>query len=174
MTMPTNKKPRKKYRSRPTVNDPISYALAGVTTMRADKGALLAKQVLNSGALAALCQGVATKADMDALVHMHNAVEAPSEAVPPPVTALVTPAATPEAGQPGAIKERGDDRYQRIRAGVLAGSIRPSVRAIRDAGGGGTETVRRYLQQLAAEGAIVKEGQGYALATKPPGGDLFI
>lgn len=59
-----------------------------------------------------------------------------------------------------------DDRYQRLRAGVLASQIKPSVRALREAGGGGTDTVRRYLQQLADEGVIAKNGQGYTLAPK--------
>ena len=84
------------------------------------------------------------------------AIEVRQEEVTVLVTAPVTPveAAVPE----------GDDRYQRLRAGVLAGQIKPSVRALREAGGGGTDTVRRYLQQLAAEGVITKEGQGYTLS----------
>ncbi len=87
-----------------------------------------------------------------------------TEAEAVPVTVPVTPieAAVPE----------GEDRYLRIRSGVLAGQIKPSVRAVRDAGGGGTDTVRRYLQQLAAEGVIVKAGQGFTLADPPPPGNL--
>lgn len=61
-----------------------------------------------------------------------------------------------------------DDRYQRLRAGVLAGEIKPNVRALRDAGGAGTETVRRYIRQLADEGVIVPAGKGYALADQRP------
>lgn len=86
------------------------------------------------------------------------AIEAEQEEVAVPVTAPVTPV---EATVP-----EGEDRYQRLRAGVLAGQIKPSVRALREAGGGGTDTVRRYLQQLAAEGVITKEGQGYTLASQ--------
>ena len=69
-----------------------------------------------------------------------------------------------------------DDCYQRLRVGVLDGQIKPSVRALREAGGVGTEKARRYLQQLATEGLITKEGQGYALARHPPGRieDLFV
>lgn len=74
--MATSKRPRKKYRPKPLIQDPIAWALSGVKTMYADKGAMLAKKVLNSDALAALCQGRATKADMNVLIHMHNAVEA--------------------------------------------------------------------------------------------------
>ena len=85
-------------------------------------------------------------------------IEVEQEGVAVPVTAPVTPV---EATVP-----EGEDRYQRLRAGVLAGQIKPSVRALREAGGGGTDTVRRYLQQLAAEGVITKEGQGYTLASQ--------
>lgn len=69
-----------------------------------------------------------------------------------------------------------DDCYQRLRVGVLDGQIKPSVRALREAGGVGTDKARRYLQQLAAEGLIAKEGQGYTLAQHPPGHtkDLFV
>lgn len=74
--MATNKKPRKRYKPKPLIQDTIAWALAGVKTMAADKGAMLAKQVRNSDALTALCQGRATQADMNVLIHMHNAVEA--------------------------------------------------------------------------------------------------
>lgn len=59
-----------------------------------------------------------------------------------------------------------DDRYQRLRTAVLAGEVKPSVRSIREAGYGGTDAVRRHLQQLASDGVIVKSGQGYIMATK--------
>ena len=59
-----------------------------------------------------------------------------------------------------------DDCYQRLRAAVLAGEVKPSVRALREARYGGTDAVRRYQQQLAAEGLITKTTKGYALV--PP------
>lgn len=74
--MATNAKPRKKYRPKPVIKDTIAWALSGVKTIQSDRGAMLAKQVINSDALAALCQGRATKSDMDTLIHMHNATEA--------------------------------------------------------------------------------------------------
>lgn len=74
--MATNKKPRRKYKPKPLIKDTIAWALSGVKTIASDRNAMLAKQVLNSDALAALCQGRATKQDMDVLIHMHNAVEA--------------------------------------------------------------------------------------------------
>lgn len=75
----------------------------------------------------------------------------------------------PEAGA------GGDDCYQRLRAAVLAGKVKPNVRTLREARYGGTDAVRRYLQQLAAEGLITKTTKGYALAQHPPGHtkDLF-
>ena len=60
-------------------------------------------------------------------------------------------------------------RYQRVRTAVASGQIKPSVRAIQSAEGGGTVVVRRYLQTLAAEGVIEPKpnGQGYALLRAP-------
>ena len=55
-------------------------------------------------------------------------------------------------------------RYERVKAKVLAGQIKPSVRSIQSAEGGSTLIARRYQQQLAAEGVIVRNGQGWAAA----------
>lgn len=90
-------------------------------------------------------------------------VDGPGETIPLSEPTPGTPATVQPAE--GAVTAE-DDRYQRLRAGVLAGQIKPSVRALREAGGGGTDTVRRYLQQLATEGVIAKNGQGYTLAPK--------
>lgn len=60
-------------------------------------------------------------------------------------------------------------RYQRVRAAVASGQVKPSVRAIQSAEGGGTVVVRRYLQTLVDEGLIERKpnGQGYALLRRP-------
>lgn len=60
-------------------------------------------------------------------------------------------------------------RYQRVRAAVASGQVKPSVRAIQSAEGGGTVVVRRYLQTMADEGLIERKpsGQGYALLRRP-------
>ena len=60
-------------------------------------------------------------------------------------------------------------RYQRVRAAVASGQIKPSVRAIQSAEGGGTVVVRRYLQTMADEGLIERKpsGQGYVLLRRP-------
>jgi hypothetical protein len=55
-------------------------------------------------------------------------------------------------------------RYRRVREGVMSGEIKPSVRSIQNAVGGGTLVARRYLQALVDEGVIQKAGQGYELA----------
>lgn len=64
---------------------------------------------------------------------------------------------------------RAAARYQRVRAAVAAGQVKPSVRAIQSAEGGGTLVVRRYLQTMADEGLIERKpgGQGYLLLRRP-------
>ena len=54
-------------------------------------------------------------------------------------------------------------RYNRIKAAVKAGTLKPSMRAIQASEGGGGVVVRRYLQQLEADGVIVSKGRGYAV-----------
>ena len=53
-------------------------------------------------------------------------------------------------------------RYERIRAGIEAGTITPSVRAVQTAEGGGTAEVRACLRRLEQDGILVRTGQGYA------------
>jgi hypothetical protein len=53
-------------------------------------------------------------------------------------------------------------RYERVKAAVLAGHLKPSVRSVQAEEGGGTLVARRYLQQLAADGVIERSGQGWA------------
>ena len=56
------------------------------------------------------------------------------------------------------------DRYARIRAGILSGTIRPSVRAVMAAEGGGSYEVSALLRQLEAEGVLHRNARGYTLA----------
>lgn len=58
-------------------------------------------------------------------------------------------------------------RYRRIVASVRAGQLTPSVRALQRSEGGGTVTVRGYLQQMEREGVIERQGRGYALRGAP-------
>jgi hypothetical protein len=60
------------------------------------------------------------------------------------------------------------DRHEAIRAAVLDGSLKPSVRAIQAVHGGSTTTARHHLNRLHDEGVIqdMGTGRGYALVTK--------
>ena len=64
------------------------------------------------------------------------------------------------------VEGKAGARFKRIRDGVKAGKIRPSVRGIQAVEGGSQEVVADYLQQLETEGVIIKSGRGYALANK--------
>lgn len=57
------------------------------------------------------------------------------------------------------------DRYEAIRAAVLDGSLKPSVRAIQAIHGGSTTTARQHLNRLHDEGVIqdMGTGRGYCL-----------
>jgi len=54
-------------------------------------------------------------------------------------------------------------RYERVKAGVLAGQIKPSVRGIQAVEGGGKEVVSRYIKKLAQDNVIEREGRGWRL-----------
>ena len=85
---------------------------------------------------------------------------------PEPVTGATEPVTgTEPKGTVPQPQPAADDRYQQLRAAVSAGEVKPSMRAVRHAGYGGTVTVQRYLHQLRSEGVIVKSGQGYVVAT---------
>ena len=68
-----------------------------------------------------------------------------------------------------AVSGKGATRYNRIKTAIRAGKLKPSMRAIQAAEGGGGIVVRRYLQQLETEGVIIKAGRGYALAANKGG-----
>ena len=79
---------------------------------------------------------------------------------PKPPTAPQAPKAMPTAPT--------DTRYQQARAGVLDGSIKPSVRALHAAIGGSTVSIRALQQQLLQERVIERHGQGYRLNPNRP------
>lgn len=60
-------------------------------------------------------------------------------------------------------------RFKRIKAGVVAGKIRPSIRGIQAVEGGSQDVVLDYLKQLETEGVIIKAGRGYVLANSKGG-----
>ena len=71
-------------------------------------------------------------------------------------------AAVPAREAPGVTApSRAESRYQRVRHGVMAGHIKPSVRGIQARAGGGTVVVRGYLQRLQTEGVTARSGQGW-------------
>lgn len=70
----------------------------------------------------------------------------------------------PVQAQFEAIEAQRDTRYDHLKAGVAVGAIKPSVRGLQAVANMGTATARRYLEQMLAEGVIVKVGKGYTLA----------
>jgi hypothetical protein len=76
--------------------------------------------------------------------------------------------AKPRVQKEAAVRDTGTvgksaGRYELVKAGVIAGTIKPSIRGIQAAEGGSKEVVGRYIKQLAADGVIVPSGRGYAL-----------
>ncbi|NML14511.1 hypothetical protein [Azohydromonas caseinilytica] len=87
-------------------------------------------------------------------------VAAADEPVPPPADGPDAPA--PEAAALDAVDAAAEDaRLARVRAGVRAGRIAPSIRGVQAAVHCGAPMVRRYLAQLEAEGLIRRDGRGY-------------
>ena len=76
--------------------------------------------------------------------------------------------AKPRVQKEAAVRDTGTvgksaGRYELVRAGVIAGTIKPSIRGIQAAEGGSKDVVGRYIKQLAADGLIVPHGRGYVL-----------
>lgn len=74
--MGTTKKPRKKYRPKPVLSNPLGYVLESMTPIRDHDYDLVALKIKNSEAMVSLLHGTATKHDMDTLVAMSNMTEA--------------------------------------------------------------------------------------------------
>ena len=90
-------------------------------------------------------------------------VQQPAVAVAPTSAAASTTPAPQPSSTPASHATGTDARYQRLRTAVLAGHVKPSVRAMHAAVGGSTLAIREYQQRLADEGAIQRHGQGYRL-----------
>jgi hypothetical protein len=106
----------------------------------------------------------------------HSAPAVPAAGASKPVHADVAETIQQSAKKPRAkravrakldtgVEGHAGARFKRIRAGVLAGKIRPSVRGIQAVEGGSQDVVTDYLRQLETEGVIVRAGRGFALAT---------
>lgn len=73
-------------------------------------------------------------------------------------------ATTPTQLRAGTSAATVDARYERVKAAVLEGSLKPSVRSVQSAFGGSTLSARRYLHQLAVEKVLEPSGRGWARA----------
>ncbi len=107
-----------------------------------------------------------TPAAATAQTKTEQAVTLLDTATPAPVTATTAApkaARTARARTVTASTATTRVRYERIRAGILAGTIKPSVRAVQAAEGGGTAEVRACLQGLERDGILARAGQGWAL-----------
>lgn len=75
--MGKNKKPRKKYRQKSVLQNPIGYVLEGMTLVEqaaSDKITMI--KIKNHAAMVALVKGAAKKSDMGVIVTMSNVSEA--------------------------------------------------------------------------------------------------
>lgn len=66
--MAGNKKPRKKYRPREKIDDPVRYVLSGFTRVADNNGEDVALRIRNHGALMALARGQGGETDAAALL----------------------------------------------------------------------------------------------------------
>lgn len=74
--MPSSAKPRKKYRPKPVLADPVGYVVEGVQPVASHGSYLVDLLVTNHNAMEMLVKGVAKKKHMDVLIAMHNITEA--------------------------------------------------------------------------------------------------
>lgn len=74
--MATNKKPRKKYRPKPVLQNPVGYVLESMTPVRSHEFSLVDLKIRNHMAMTMLLQGKAKKDDMDKLIALSNMSEA--------------------------------------------------------------------------------------------------
>ena len=70
--MAGNKKPRKKYKPKPILQDPVGYVTELLQPVAQYGSYLLNLQLQNSASLTALLKGTATRRDMDILIAMSN------------------------------------------------------------------------------------------------------
>lgn len=75
--MGTTKKPRKKYRSKPVLHNPVGYVLEGMTRVeQAANSEITLIKIKNHAAMTALLNGTAKGYEMGVLATMSNIVEA--------------------------------------------------------------------------------------------------
>lgn len=74
--MPGTKKPRKKYRPKTPIADPVGFVLEGLRPLRQQGNYLLNLKVVNHGAMRQLIRGLASLDDLNSLMAMSNATVA--------------------------------------------------------------------------------------------------
>lgn len=74
--MGNTKKPRKKYRPRVVLQNPVGYVLESMTPLRDHSYALVDLKIKNHMAMTSLLRGQAKRVDMDKLIAMSNVTEA--------------------------------------------------------------------------------------------------
>lgn len=104
------------------------------------------------------------------LWHLSRGQAHPEPDPAPAPETLATAGLQPVAGSvpdpvPGCKPAPVPDRYEQVRAGVMAGTLKPSVRSLQAAFGGSTTTAREHLNRLHDEGLIqdMGPGRGYCL-----------
>ncbi len=88
----------------------------------------------------------------------------PTAATPlQPDAATATRKASATVERDAVVGEDDEARFLRVKAGIEAGRIKPSIRAIYAAEGASQRVARRYLVELEQAGIIERMGRGYAL-----------
>lgn len=67
---------RSSYKPRPVLANPLAYVIEGMKPVAHHDSYLIDLKIMNHGAMTALTQGRATRADMDVLIAMNNITEA--------------------------------------------------------------------------------------------------
>jgi hypothetical protein len=67
---------RSNYKPRPVLVNPLAYVIEGMKPVAHHESYLIDLKIKNHGAMTALTQGRATRADMDVLIAMNNITEA--------------------------------------------------------------------------------------------------
>lgn len=156
------------------VEETAAPAKAPLPTMRAVGGRFAAAP------LAALAAAPAAFAQPQVTIQTPASAEIPTAATPmqsPESTTMQcddVAAAQPETPHRAVVTHRsvqdsgtGEDdgaRFKRVRADILAGRIKPSLRAVYAAHGATQAVAQRYLAAMAESREIRRAGQGYVLA----------
>jgi hypothetical protein len=118
-----------------------------------------------------------TTASPPASVSLHPPAS-PAASTPSASTSLPADTATPAsrarrpaAARAASVRDADDEadaaRFLRVRAGIEAGRIKPTIRAIYAAEGASQTVATRYLLTLEQAGVIRRAGRGYALRDGP-------